>query len=85
LSFHFYLGIFHKFSIYAQVTNLLNTKNLRSFGEELPDFREKTDAKKKYVETGEITTTDIEGYDISWINYYEPRRFYFGMVYYFGQ
>jgi outer membrane receptor protein involved in Fe transport len=63
-----------RFSVYLRVTNLLNTKNLRSYGDPLFD----ADATQNYVENGEITMIDGGGYDISWQTYYEPRRFYLG-------
>ena len=62
-----------------QITNLFNTKNLRSYGDILFD----SEATKKFVETEEVTTVDAAGYDISWQTYYETRRFYFGVKYSF--
>jgi hypothetical protein len=66
-------------SVYARITNLLNTKNLRSFGDIFFD----ADAAKNYVEEGEVSTSDAFGYDISYQTWYEPRRFYFGIKYSF--
>jgi hypothetical protein len=66
-------------SIYALITNLLNTKNLRSYGDIFFD----PEATQKYVETGEVRTEDAFGYDISYQTYYEPRRYYFGVRYSF--
>jgi hypothetical protein len=81
----FNIASFNKVSIYARITNLFNAKNLRSFGGDVPGDQTDPGAIKKFVETGEITTTDIDGYDISWLNYYEPRRFYLGLRYSFNQ
>ena len=69
----------HNLSFYMQITNLFNTKNLRSYGDILFD----SEATKKFVETEEVTTVDAAGYDISWQTYYETRRFYFGVKYSF--
>ncbi|MGE5437637.1 MAG: TonB-dependent receptor domain-containing protein, partial [Syntrophothermus sp.] len=69
----------HEFMVYMQITNLLNTKNLRSYGDVLFD----ANATKDYVEKGKVTSIDATGYDISWQNYFEPRRFYFGVRYSF--
>jgi hypothetical protein len=62
---------------YLRVTNLLNTKNLRSYG----DIYFDVNATKDYVEKGKISTVDGAGYDISWQTWYEPRRFYMGVRY----
>ena len=67
----------HSLAVYANVTNVLNTKNLRSFGDVIFD----ADAVKNYVENGEISTVDAAGYDISWQTYFAPRQFHFGMRY----
>ena len=69
----------HNFTVYLQITNLFNTKNLRSYGDVVFD----ANATKDYVETGKISSVDASGYDISWQNYYETRRFYFGVKYSF--
>lgn len=69
----------HEISFFMRVTNLLNTKNLRSYGDVLFDG----EATKNYVENGEISRVDAAGYDISWQTYYETRRFYFGFRYAF--
>ncbi|NWF89513.1 MAG: TonB-dependent receptor [Ignavibacteriaceae bacterium] len=69
----------HEFIIYLQITNLFNTKNLRSYGDVVFD----ANATKDYVESGEIKTVDAAGYDISWQNYYDKRRFYLGFKYSF--
>jgi outer membrane receptor for ferrienterochelin and colicin len=74
-AFHFFRN--HQFSVYARITNLLNTKNLRSFGDIFTDLED----TRNYVETGEVSTVDALGYDISWQTYYEPRRLYFGVKY----
>jgi len=62
------------FLFYVQITNLLNTKNLRSYGDILFD----ANATKDYVEKGKISTVDGGGYDISALTYYEKRRIYVG-------
>ncbi len=69
----------HELTVYLQVTNLFNTKNLRSYGSVVFN----TNATVKYVKTGEVSTVDEGGYDISWQNYYDKRRFYFGVKYSF--
>lgn len=69
----------HSLSMYVQVTNLLNEKNLRSYGDALFDSQ----ATKKFVESGTVTPVDADGYDISWQNYFDKRRFYFGARYSF--
>ena len=69
----------HELAVFLQVTNLFNTKNLRSYGDVVFD----ANATKNYVETGKITTVDAAGYDIGWQTYYKPRRFYMGMKYSF--
>lgn len=69
----------HEFTVYLQITNLLNTKNLRSYGDVVFD----ANATKDYVESGKISSVDASGYDISWQNYYDKRRFYFGVKYSF--
>lgn len=69
----------HNFSFYMQVTNLLNTQNLRSYGDVVFD----SEATKKFVDKGEVSTVDAGGYDIGWQTYYETRRFYFGLKYSF--
>lgn len=61
-------------SVYVRVTNLFNTKNLRSFGNPLFD----TNDIKEYVENGKISNVSWLGYDISYQTYYEPRRIYLG-------
>ncbi len=69
----------HELTVYLQITNLFNTKNLRSYGDIVFD----ANATKDYVETGKVSTVDAAGYDISWQNYYDKRRFYFGVKYSF--
>jgi len=69
----------HEFTVYLQVTNLFNIKNLRSYGDVVFD----ANATKNYVETGKVSTVDAAGYDISWQNYYDKRRFYVGVKYSF--
>lgn len=70
----------HRLSVYTTVTNLFNTKNLRAYGEPVFD----ANATPAFVEHGTISTVDGAGYDISWMNYFEPRRFYFGLRYDFN-
>jgi outer membrane receptor for ferrienterochelin and colicin len=62
------------FLVYVHITNLLNTKNLRSYG----DVSFDANATKNYVESGKITTVDGGGYDISALTYYEKRKVYLG-------
>jgi len=69
----------HSATFYMRVTNLLNTKNLRSYGDIFFD----ANATKDYVESGKIVKVDGAGYDMSYQTYYEPRRFYFGVRYNF--
>lgn len=66
-----------KASVYGMVTNLLNTQNLRTYG----DFVFDVDATRRYVEEGVITNVDAGGYDLGWMNYFEPRRFMVGVRY----
>ena len=67
----------HTLAAYVNVTNVLNTRNLRSFGDAIFD----AEAVKNYVEDGEISQEDGAGYDISWQTYFAPRQFYFGLRY----
>jgi outer membrane receptor for ferrienterochelin and colicin len=69
----------HEIVVYLQITNLLNTKNLRSYGDVIFD----ANATKDFVESGKISTIDAAGYDISWQTYYNKRRFYLGARYSF--
>ncbi len=69
----------HTLSVFLQITNLLNTKNLRSYGDALFD----AEATKNFVETGEISTVDGADYDISWQTYYDKRRINVGIKYFF--
>jgi hypothetical protein len=69
----------HSLLMYIQVTNLLNAKNLRSYGDIVFD----ANATKNYVENGAISTVDAGGYDLSWQNYFEKRRVYLGVKYSF--
>ncbi|OGU46556.1 MAG: hypothetical protein A2000_13520 [Ignavibacteria bacterium GWB2_36_8] len=73
------IGGIHSFQFYVQITNLLNAKNLRSYGDVVFD----ANATKNYVESGAISTADAGGYDISWQTYYEKRRVYLGIKYSF--
>ena len=69
----------HELTGYLQITNLFDTKNLRSYGDVVFD----ANATKDYVESGKISTVDAAGYDISWQNYFDARRFYVGVRYSF--
>ncbi len=73
------LGGNHEVSVSLRITNLLNTKNVRSLGDIFYD----PNAIKKFVDTGEVTTVDGAGYDISWQTWYETRRFYLSARYVF--
>jgi hypothetical protein len=75
----FRIGGSHSVVLYVQVTNVLNTQNLRSFGDVVFD----ANAVKNYVENGTISTVDAGGYDLSWQNYFEKRRFFLGAKYSF--
>jgi hypothetical protein len=69
----------HSLLLYVQVTNVLNSKNLRTYGDIVFD----ANATKNYVENGTISTVDAGGYDLSWQNYFEKRRVYLGVKYAF--
>ncbi|MBL7111659.1 MAG: TonB-dependent receptor [Bacteroidales bacterium] len=64
-------------SIFLYVTNLFNQKNIKSMGDTI--FNPVT--MEKFVETGEPTTVDGGGYDISWSIYYDPRKIMMGFSY----
>lgn len=64
-------------SVYANVSNLFNTRNLRSYGDAIFDAQ----ATPNYVETGAVSTVDGGGYDISWQTYFPPRRTLIGIRY----
>lgn len=68
------IGGLENLSVYVNVTNLLNTKNLRSFGDVLFD----ANAVKDYVENGTISTVDADGYDIGWQTYFPKRQVHIG-------
>lgn len=70
----------HRLSVYTTITNALNTKNLRAYGEPVFD----AEATPNYLEHGTIASEDAAGYDISWMNYFEPRRVFFGLRYDFN-
>jgi outer membrane receptor for ferrienterochelin and colicin len=72
-------GETHQVTITVRITNLLNTKNVRSIGDIFFD----ANAVKKYVETGQVSTKDGGGYDISALTYFEPRRVYLSFKYSF--
>ena len=67
----------HALAVYSNVTNVFNTRNLRSFGD-LSGFD--PEATVDYVEDGTITR-DLLGYDISALTYFPPRRALFGVRY----
>lgn len=67
----------HSISAYANVTNVLNTRNLRSYGDAVFDAQ----ATPSYLEDGTITMVDGGGYDISYQTYFPPRRALFGIRY----
>ena len=77
----FIMDDIHRLTFYIRVTNLFNKQNLRSFGADVLGDQSDPEAIKNFIESGIITTTDVDGYDISWMNYYEKRRFYFGVRY----
>jgi len=80
----FIINNIHNMTFYVRITNLFNSKNLKSFGADVLNDQSDEAALKNYVETGKITTIDRNGYDISWMNYYEKQRFYFGVRYNFN-
>ncbi len=67
----------HALTAYVNVTNLFNTKNLRSFGDVFFD----ADAVTNYVEDGTVSTVDGGGYDISAQTYFPARRVLLGLRY----
>ncbi len=67
----------HALAVYSNVTNLFNTRNLRSFGNYLGANEA---AVVDYVEN-ETVTRDFIGYDISAVTYFPPRRIVFGVRY----
>lgn len=69
----------HRLSMYMRITNLFDNKNLRSYGDPIFD----AESTKKFVEDGTVTTVDGAGYDISWQNYFDRRRIWFGIKYSF--
>ena len=69
----------HTFDFFVRITNLFNTKNVRSIGDILFD----ANAIKKFVDTGKVTTVDAGGYDIGWQTWFENRRIYLGVQYSF--
>ncbi len=70
----------HTFTLYTKITNLFNQKNIRSYGHAYPYDG---GALEKFVETGEPTLIDSDGYDISYMIYYEPRNILVGLKYNF--
>ena len=80
----FIINMIHNMTFYIRITNLFNTKNLKSFGADVLNDQSDESAIKNYVETGKITTIDRDGYDISWMNYYEKRKYYIGVRYNFN-
>jgi hypothetical protein len=73
------LGGTHEVTLSARITNLFNQKNVRSLGDVYFD----PNAVKKFVETGEVSTVDGGGYDISYYNWYDQRRVYLSVRYEF--
>lgn len=70
----------HTFTFYTKITNLFNQKNIKSYGHAYPYDG---GALEKFVETGEPTLIDMDGYDISYMIYYEPRSILLGLKYNF--
>ncbi|MFZ5518802.1 MAG: TonB-dependent receptor [Candidatus Zhuqueibacterota bacterium] len=68
----------HTVTLYTKITNLFNQKNVRAWGN-LWDL----EALEKFVETGETTPIDPDGYNISYSIYYAPRSIWFGLKYNF--
>jgi len=71
----------HNMSFYIRVTNLFNRKNLISLGEY--NYNDPNTVYKEYINNGTVPSVDEYGYDISWQNYAQTRRIYFGMKYNF--
>lgn len=67
----------HALSVYSNITNLFDTKNLRSYGDAVFD----AEATTNFIENGTITRVDGGGYDISQQTYFPPRRVLFGVRY----
>jgi hypothetical protein len=67
----------HRLTVYTNVLNALNRRNVRSIGDVFFD----PNAVKRFVETGEVTKVDGAGYDISWQTYHRPRQVSVGMRY----
>ncbi|MCD6205435.1 MAG: TonB-dependent receptor [Candidatus Marinimicrobia bacterium] len=77
----FNVGRDHSLSAYMRVTNLLNRKNLISLGEYY--YNDPNTVYEEYVKNGAVPKVDEYGYDISWQNYAQARRIYFGVKYNF--
>ena len=80
----FIINSIHNLTFYIRITNLFDRKNLKSFGGDVLGDQSDPAAVKNFVENGTVTTKDVDGYDISWMNYYEKRRYYFGIIYNFN-
>ncbi len=76
---YFKIGV-HTFTLYTRITNLFNQKNIKNYGHPYPYDG---GALEKFVETGQPTLIDSDGYDISYMIYYEPRNVLVGLKYNF--
>ncbi len=70
----------HSLVFYTKVTNLFNNKNIKTYGLPIPFGEE---ALKHFVETGEPSPIDPDGYNIGYSIYYEPRSIWVGFRYNF--
>ncbi len=68
----------HTLTLYTKIENLFNRKNIKSWGN-IFDL----EALEKFVETGEPTLYDPDGYNISYSIYYQPRSIWLGVKYNF--
>ena len=69
----------HSFTGFVRVTNVFNIKNIQSMGDVYYD----PECIKKFVEDGEVTKVDGDGYDISYQTYGIPRQINIGLKYNF--
>ena len=70
----------HTVTLYTKITNVFNQKNIKTYGHPYPYDG---GALEKFVNTGEPTLLDSDGYDISYMIYYAPRNILVGLKYNF--
>ncbi len=68
----------HTIILYGRVNNLFNQKNIKAWGHQYPYDG---GAMDRFASTGEPTPIDADGYDISYMLYYEPRSYWIGFRY----